>query len=169
MPEWLETSRTSRMILTAIGMVRDPRGNSRWVLTDVDGRITMWMEGALMKLAVDEPEPVLRPGATLDVRIRLQRSPKLPETARIELEVPPGLAGIVAMDPVEIAPGKEEAVLRIRTTDHPGLLGDHELVLKARALEGGKYAVVSQASVHARFSRTGRSSEFVGGAAPRVP
>ena len=46
LPEWLETSRTSRMILNAVVKVPDPRGNVRYLATAMDGRITMSIEGA---------------------------------------------------------------------------------------------------------------------------
>src|SRR5207249_3109957 len=41
MPEWLETSRTSRMMLIAVARVADPRGQVRHVVNAMDGRITM--------------------------------------------------------------------------------------------------------------------------------
>src|SRR5207302_160389 len=51
MPEWLETTRTSRMILIAVAKVPDPRGNVRHLVTEIQGRITMSIEGGLLKVS----------------------------------------------------------------------------------------------------------------------
>ncbi len=157
MPEWLETSRTSRMILVAMGKVRDPRGNERCVLTDVDGRITMSMEGALMKLAAEEPAPEGRLGSVVEVPIRLQRSPRLAESARLELveedAASGGSAGEFKIDPLELPAGTQAAVVRLRLPTDPSVVGDHAVTLRAVALQDGRWPVVSQTTLRVRCLR----------------
>ena len=51
-PEWLETTRTSRIGLVGMAKVPDPKGTVCYLLAPMEGQITMSMEGALMKLAV---------------------------------------------------------------------------------------------------------------------
>src|ERR1700719_4059870 len=79
MPEWLETSRTSRMILIAVTKVPDPRGNVRHLVTEIHGRITMSIEGALLKVSTSASELTVQPGRDIALPIRIARSPKLAE------------------------------------------------------------------------------------------
>ena len=100
MPEWLETSRTSRMTLITSAQLKDPRGNLRWVVADADGRITMSIEGALLKVSQSLGEMTVKPGADFEVPVKVSRSAKLPEAVRLELQVPEELAGMVKAEPV---------------------------------------------------------------------
>src|SRR5262249_55650243 len=88
MPEWLETSRTSRMILIAVVKVPDPRGNVRHLVTDVYGRITMSIEGHLLKLTAHAPELTVQPGKEILLPIKIARSPRLTEPVKLELVLP---------------------------------------------------------------------------------
>ena len=60
MPEWLATDLTRRIVVHGVGAVTDPDGEIRWLTNAGDARITMIMEGALLK--VDLPEPQVRIG-----------------------------------------------------------------------------------------------------------
>ncbi|MGV2334324.1 MAG UNVERIFIED_CONTAM: hypothetical protein LVR18_09485 [Planctomycetaceae bacterium] len=51
MPEWLATDITRRIIVHGLVEVPDPKGTLRQLTKPGDARITMIMEGALLKLA----------------------------------------------------------------------------------------------------------------------
>src|SRR5205823_1521944 len=129
MPEWLETSRTSRMILVAVAKVPDPRGNVRHLVTDVHGRITMSIEGALLKVSASVSELTVKPGREILLPLRIARSPRLVEPVKLELVMPEDLAGLLRMEPVVLAPGRTEATLRITTVDDPRLTGEHTFTI----------------------------------------
>ena len=147
MPEWLETTRTSRMILVAVVQVPDPKGNVRHLVTDVQGRITMSIEGALLKLTAHPGEINLQRGKEIIVPVRLARASKLTEPVKLELIVPDELQGLLKMTPVILNSGKSEALLRITTVNDSRLTGEQTLTLRATAIQRGNLAVVSEATV----------------------
>ena len=121
MPEWLETSRTSRMILNAVAKVTDARGNSRYSLNRMDGRITMSLEGALLKLSHHAGEIEATPGGSFEIPVSVLRSPKLREPVRVELVVEKEFDGLVTADAVVIPPETDRAVLRLASRTDPRL------------------------------------------------
>jgi hypothetical protein len=151
MPEWLETSRTSRMVVVAVCQIPDPQGNLRHLVTGIDGRITMSLEGALLKLAHGAGELSVAPGQAIEVPIRLTRSPKLPHAAKITLRVPRELDGLVTLAPVDLAADQNEAVVRIVTAADPRLFGEQSVTLVATALPAPELPVVSQAELSIHF------------------
>jgi hypothetical protein len=151
MPEWLETSRTSRMILIGVAQVPDPRGNLRWLVSNMEGRITMSVEGALMKVSHEAEELRVRPGGSFDVPLTLSRSPKLPESAEIELVVPEELAGLLSAQPVVLSGDAVTGALRVETVADPRLLGEHVLTVRATALQHGYLPAVSECEVTVEF------------------
>src|SRR5262249_29539595 len=147
MPEWLETSRTSRMILIAVAKVRDPRGNIRHLVTDVAGRITMSIEGALLKVSAGTEELTVRPGREITLPIKLARSPRLTGPVKLELVLPEEIQGTLRMESVVMQPDHNEAVLRIRTVEDVRLTGEHSLTIRATAQQPGGLLVLSEATV----------------------
>jgi hypothetical protein len=152
MPEWLETSRTSRMMVVAECQAPDPQGRVRHLVTGIDGRITMSLEGALMKLSQLAGELTVVPGAGFDIPVRLTRSPKLPLEAVVTLIVPEELSGLLVAEPVTLPPGQVEAMIRITTAADPRLAGQQSFTLRATALPSPELPVVSEAGVTAMFA-----------------
>lgn len=146
MPEWLETSRTSRMIANGLTKVPDSRGNVRWLISAMEGRITFSVEGALLKLSHGVNEMTIAPGQTFDVPLKIARSAKLPQAVTLALEIPPELAGAVSAQSIVIPANQSEATLRIVTTNDPRLLGEQSLTIRATALQSGYLPVVSETS-----------------------
>jgi hypothetical protein len=151
MPEWLETSRTSRMITIAVAKVADPKGNVRHLVSLMDGRITMAMEGALLKITHAPEERTLRAGSTFRVPVKLARSPDLPLPVRVTLVLPDELQGIVKAEPLLLEPGRSEGEITVTTSGDPSLLGDQSLTFRAVAMLPGDLAVVSETQVPILF------------------
>jgi len=151
MPEWLETSRTSRMITIAVAKVADPKGNVRHLVTLMDGRITMAMEGALLKITHTPEERTLRPGATFRVPVKIARSPDLPLPVKITLVLPEELQGMVKAEPLLLEPGRSEGEITVTTTGDPTLLGEQSITFRAAAMLPGDLAVVSETQVPILF------------------
>jgi len=147
MPEWLETTRTSRMILVAVVQVPDPKGKVRYLVNDIEGRITMSIEGALMKVTANAGEITIQPGKEIVVPVRIARAAKLTEPLKLELIVPEELQGLLKMTPIVLDAGKTEATLRITTMADPKLIGEQSLTIRATAIQPGNLAVVSEAIV----------------------
>ncbi|MCE9532615.1 MAG: hypothetical protein K8T89_16070, partial [Planctomycetes bacterium] len=145
MPEWLETSRTSRMGMIAIAKVQDPQGRPRWMANEIKGFITMTMEGALMKLSAEEHEVPLPAGQPFDVQLKLARSESITEPVKLELRLPDDLVGKLKADPVTLAVGQGTASFRITPT--ADLVGQHTFTIRATIMQGGKYPMISEAKV----------------------
>src|SRR5437763_12783976 len=105
------------MILISVAKVRAPRGNVRHLVTDVAGRITMSIEGALLKVSASNEELTVRPGREVTLPIKLARSPRLTGPVKLELVLPDEIQGTLRMEPVVVQADRNEAVLRIRTVE----------------------------------------------------
>ncbi len=149
MPEWLETTRTSRMGLIAVARVPDAKGRMRYLAAPITGFITMTMEGALLKLSAEDADLTTPQGQPFEVRLNVSRLPKLAEPVRLELRLPEELAGKLEAKPLVVPVKTEKAVLRITPT--AGLRGLHTFTIRATALQEGKYPVVSEAKVAVEF------------------
>lgn len=156
MPEWLETSRTSRMGMIGVVQVPDPTGRVRHLVVELTGFITMSMEGALLKLSHTSRDLVARPGEPFNVHLRLTRSPKLPEPARLELKLPEDLAGLFSADEVVVLPGQDEVDFRITPAADPRLSGIQSIVVRATVLQDGYLPAVSETTVSVEFPSAAR-------------
>jgi hypothetical protein len=149
MPEWLETSRTSRMGMIGVAKVTDPKGKVRYAVNEITGFITMTMEGALLKLSAEEHDVTLPEGQPFDVHLKVSRLAKLLEPVRLELQLPEELASEVKAEPVTVGVDKETAVFRI--TPGPKWHGSRTFTIRATALQDGKYPAISETSVSVEF------------------
>jgi hypothetical protein len=149
MPEWLETTRTSRMGIIAVAKVLDAKGRTRYLSNDITGFVTMTMEGSLLVLSAEDQEVTAPAGRPFDVRLKVSRLAKLAEPVRLELRLPEEMAGKLSAEAMVIPVKKEEAVLRI--TPVAGLVGMQSFKIRATAMQEGKYPVISEASVTVEF------------------
>jgi hypothetical protein len=148
MPEWLETSRTSRMGIMAEVKVADPKGNVRTLLAPIDGFVTMTMEGALLKLSHAEDERSAKPGEAITVRVTLARSPKLVGPVKLEL-LPSELGEVAKAAPVVVQPDQAEADFTI--TPAAKLAGEQSFTIRGTAVQPGNLPVVSETTVRVTF------------------
>jgi hypothetical protein len=151
MPEWLSTFRTSRMILIAVGKLADPRGNVRYLVAPGDGRITMSIEGALLKVTHDAPEMTVRPGEAFEVPVTVARSATLPEAVRLELRLPEGLEGTFSAEPVLLPPDRDQARVRIVARKDARLRGTIPITIRATAMQHGNLPVISETTIDIHF------------------
>jgi hypothetical protein len=156
MPEWLETTRTSRMGMVGVARVADPKGRVRYLVGEITGFITMTLEGALMKVSADDADLVLPAGRPFDVRVKVSRLTKLAEPVRLELQLPEEVAGRLAADPVTVPVGKESAIVRI--TPAADLRGPCSFTIRGTALQDRRYPAVSEAAVSVEFLPPGAAS-----------
>jgi hypothetical protein len=147
MPEWLELDRTSRMIVNAVAKVPDSRGVVRHLVSLMDGRITMSMEGGLLKVSHTAGELSGRAGTTFEVPVKIGRSPRLPHAVRLELVVPPHLEDLVTASPIDVAADQTEAVLRISTAAEAQFEGEYSFTVRGTAFPDPALPVISETTV----------------------
>lgn len=149
MPEWLETSRTSRMAMIAVVQAPDPRGTIRHLVVELEGMVTMSMEGALLKVSNDVRDLTVRAGDSFTVPVTISRSVELTEPVRLELQLVDELAGFVKAEPVDVPASQSETSFRIVTD--PRLVGERVVMIRATVLRAGNLPVVSETRVPVEF------------------
>lgn len=145
-PEWMETTKTSRMILNGRVEVADPKGNKRTLLQRQELRIGILPEGALMKLAHAPGEYSATAGSELAIPLLLSRAAELREEVKLELlpgELP---ADVATAELITLAMDKTEATMRIRLANDPRLAGEQSFKIRATAIKDG-WPVISETTV----------------------
>lgn len=150
LPEWLETTRTSRLAVVGMAKVADPRGTLRYVLAPMQGQVTMSIEGALLKLVHTGGELAVQPGQSFAVPLKVARTPKLAETVRLELIVPQQLVGVVKAEAIVLAPKQENVELQVTTDADGRLAGNWTFTVRASALRDN-HPIVSEAAFEVEF------------------
>lgn len=151
MPEWLETTRTSRMAMIAVVEVPDAAGRPRQLVADMTGMITMSLEGALLKLSAMSRDLVARPGEPFEVALKVSRSSQIAESARLELKLSDDQAGLYSAEPVVMPYGQDEIRFRIVPAADGRLKGLQTLRIRATALQEGWLPAISEAQVPVEF------------------
>jgi len=152
MPEWLETTRTSRMALIGVIKVPDAKGKERYLVTPMTGQITMSIEGSLLKLIQTSRELRVRPGETVTIPVTVLRSAKLTEPVKLELLLPAELTGMVTAEPIVVPNGQAGADFRITCAKGSKLEGEHPLTIRGTTQREGRWQVMSETEVIVEFT-----------------
>ena len=152
MPEWLATDRTTRMSILGAARVADPQGKLRYLTQAANARITMILEGALLKVSHQLGERTVHPGDQFEIPVAIARSTKLPETVTVSLTVPTELSGALQSTPITLEPGQEAVVLRVQAARDQRLTGRWPLTIKATAKQEGRWLVMSQTEAVIEFT-----------------
>ena len=151
LPEWLATDITRRMIVHGVVVVSDPKGNPRHLTRPADARITMIMEGALLKVAADSSGNAVNVGSTFEIPFRVSRSAKLQQDVTVQLDVPEEIGDLVHADPVVLGAGTDRGVLRVESVADRRLDGPWDLRVVATALEAGRWPVISETTLQLEY------------------
>ncbi|MEZ5945117.1 MAG: PPC domain-containing protein [Planctomycetaceae bacterium] len=151
LPEWLGTDLTRRIVIHGVAKVPDPKGNIRELTQKGDARITMILEGALLKLSCPENDLQCRIGSTFEVPVNILRSVKFPKPVTVDLEIPDELQGILSPEPMTLEPEAESGRLRVHSTTDPKLTGQWTFRVRATARQDDRWPVVSEAELNVEF------------------
>jgi hypothetical protein len=155
MPEWLATDLTQRMLIHGVAQVPDPQGHLRYVNKAGDARITMILEGALLKLSSGIKDIAVPAGSVVEIPVSVLRSPTFPVPTTVELVVPDEARAWLRADAITLGPAEERGVLRMETASDPRLAGAWTLTIRATSLDSQGWPVESQADVRVEFSVEG--------------
>jgi hypothetical protein len=139
------------MVVYAYGEVTDPQGNVRQIGKNADARITMIMEGALLKLNHTAEELTLQPGDSVEIPLNILRSSKLQTTVTLDLEMPESLQDLISCEPVLLAADQQHHSLLVNTKADTRLSGTIPVTLRATTLQDGKWLVKSIVDVDLHF------------------
>ena len=147
LPEWLETTRTSRMVVNGVAQVPDPQGTLRYVTMRQKTRMGFLPVGGLLKLTADEDEFVANPGESFSVPLTVLRSPKFKDPVDLELLSAHQTGSFVAAGPMTLQQGQRQIGLSVAVGAQVPA-GEYELVIRASASKNGYLAVISEFQNH---------------------
>ncbi|MBC8290894.1 MAG: hypothetical protein H8E37_11320 [Planctomycetes bacterium] len=145
LPEWLETTRTSRLSLNGVAKIPDGKGNIRYSLVRQKTRMGFLPGGALLKLSAVETEIETKAGEVLQIPLTLNRTKTLTESALIEL-LPNETSEGVAAKPVTVD-RKTRKFAFLVTLPSEDVQPEYEVTVRATVLKNGNLPTVSQTSV----------------------
>jgi len=151
LPEWLPMDLTRRIIVHGVVAVPDPKGTIRYLTKPGNARITMIMEGALLKLTAANNDSVSPIGSVVEIPVTVSRSPKLTLPVTVTLDIPGEAQGILRSEPVTIAADQSTGILRIESQADNKLAGEWTLTLTATALQDAQWPMVSQTDIRVEF------------------
>ncbi|HBJ36949.1 MAG TPA: hypothetical protein DDZ51_19765 [Planctomycetaceae bacterium] len=147
LPEWLETTRTSRMVVNGVAQVADPQGNLRYSVSRQKTRMGFLPTGAMLKISSDQAELAFDPKRPLLIPLKVSRDESLGQPVTLTL----------VSDQSESSPFS--AVSQVFPDDadrydfaiavNLALVTKTEYPLKIRAavIKDGQYPVISETSV----------------------
>jgi hypothetical protein len=147
LPEWLETTRTSRMVVNGVAKIPDPKGNVRYSLQKLKTRIGFLPGGAMMKLASGITETTARPGGKLDIPVTISRNNDLTETATLELILDDETAPYFSGEKVTMTADKPMSTFPIQIKPTAPTSGEFEVMIRATLLQHGKLPVISESRI----------------------
>ncbi|NQV22990.1 MAG: hypothetical protein HQ518_01375 [Rhodopirellula sp.] len=131
LPEWLETTRTSRMVVNGVAEVADPKGRVRYLSSKLVTRIGFLPTGAMLKIESPVPEIELSSDDRFDFPVSIFRAPELTGPFTVELVPETEDASVFSAATVQANEKAEQVVLRV--THPPGHAVSRVVVLKVRA------------------------------------
>lgn len=148
LPEWLETTRTSRLSLNGVAKIPDGKGNIRYSLVRQKTRMGFLPGGALLKLAADETELKAKPGAVLEIPLTISRTDDITEPALVELMPDDeGNEGFAA-ESVTLEAGQSRFIFSVTPPKGAGeSWSERTVTIRATVQKDGHLPTVSQTSV----------------------
>lgn len=146
-PEWMETTKTSRMIMNGAVKVPDPKGNVRTLLQRMELRVGILPEGSMMKLAHAPNEYQATVGGELTVPLLISRVPEFKEPLKVELIPSERLTNLVSAAPISLTPADTKTAITLKLADDPKLVGEQPFLVRAWALQDGKWLVKSETTI----------------------
>ncbi len=116
LPAWIETGRTCRVTLMAVGRVRDADGTEHAVAftsTEQNHQLIVVPEPGRLGVEIAGDVLVAAPGRTLRVPVRVVRAKGLAGAAKVELVLPAHWRGVTA-DSIDLPADSEHGILVIR-------------------------------------------------------
>jgi hypothetical protein len=148
LPPWMETGRTSRTCVMAVGVVKDAVGGEHEVsFTSVaqNEQVVAVVEPGRLGVEADRASLLVTPGRSETVAVRVSRAKGLEGPVKVELVVPAHMRAIAA-DPVEVPAGAAKAALAIRFAAEAGGPYNMPVVIRATLTVKGE-PVVAEAKL----------------------
>ena len=153
-PEWMETTKTSRMILNGAIRVADSKGTMRTLLQTMEMRFGILPEGAMMKVTHRSGEYQAVIGEGLRIPLTVSRVPEFQEPVRRELVPSEGQKDSISAEPLSLPASESEVVLQVHIANNRQIVGEQKLLIRATAYQNGKWLVKSESTVAVEIRRS---------------
>ena len=153
LPEWLETTRTSRMVVNGVAKVTDPKGKVRYSLTRQKTRMGFLPTGALLKISSEKSDLKATAGKEFFVPVNIRRSQNLMEPVRLELIKDNSKTTTFTSKVLDVASNQSQASFPITINASVATVDESKLTIRATALQNGKLPVVSETTVIVQLSQ----------------
>lgn len=146
-PEWMETTKTSRMILNGAVQIPDPQGNVRTLLQRQELRFGILPEGALMKLSHPPGEIKTAAGSTIKIPLSLSIASELKDPIEISIVPNDVNQGAFTGNTITLVPGQKSAIYEIQVSADAARKKEQEVTVRAKAMKDGRWPVISETSL----------------------
>lgn len=147
LPEWLETTRTSRMVVNGVAQVADPQGNLRYSVSRQKTRMGFLPTGALLKISTDQPEIAVQREKPLVIPVIVHRDASLSQPMTLTL-VTDGLnSSPFSAKPQHYAPEVTRCEFAVSVETERMTNAEYPITIRATLMKDGQYPVVSETTV----------------------
>jgi hypothetical protein len=151
LPEWLETTRTSRMVVNGVAKVADLQGNIRYSVARQKNRMGFLAGGALLKISTDVVEFQCAPGQPFSVPITISRAKQLTESVCLELSPTVSQTEFFTAEPKTLSAAQTEIGYLITVGAIADRSREHKLTIRATVLKNGKFPMISETTIVVQF------------------
>lgn len=151
LPEYLETTRTSRIVLNGVAKIKDPKGQERHLVSRLLTRIGFLPGGALLKVAHRAEEMSSDGKSPFEIPVVLSRSIQLTGPVKLELVMDDNLKGQLLAESRELPPEVTVTTLKVTPAENARLAGRKELLIRATTLKDGTLPVYSETKFTIEF------------------
>jgi hypothetical protein len=146
LPEWLETTRTSRMVVNGVTKIADPVGRIRYSSSKLVTRLGFLPTGAMLKIESMLKERELTSESDFEFPVNILRAPGMSGPVRLEVVQEPESTGPFIADAVMVAEAASTATLVVMQLPTVGV--DYVLPLRIRATGKWKgHSVVAETTL----------------------
>ena len=151
LPEWLETTRTSRMVVNGVTRVKDPRGRERYLSSRLVTRLGFLPTGALLKVSTPLTELEVPAGEPFEVPLNVFRAQELENSAELQLVLDDAMSGRLQADAITIKERSASLAMNIEPAEGVFFPEEVELRVQATATWHG-HPVVSETTLLVVFT-----------------
>ena len=147
LPPWMEIGRTSRSVVTAVGIIREPDGTEHevnYTSPVADLQVIAVVGPGLLGLEASRRSLTVIPGRTVELAVKLARSAKADGPAKVEMIADKTIKGITT-EPLILDRGQSAGVLKIQCDDAMTYPTETRIVLRAVTMVGDDPATAETA------------------------
>ncbi|MFN0199231.1 MAG: PPC domain-containing protein [Planctomycetaceae bacterium] len=146
---WMEVGRTSRAIVMAVGVLKDPDGSEHKVSYSSiapDDQIILIVEPEILTLETERATLRVQPGSTVAIPLKITRAGQIEHPVEIRLRVPAHIRGVKA-EPTVISSDQSTGELQVQFEPESAGPWNEPLIIEARTVDRKGLPVIAETSL----------------------